>query len=163
MRQRLASVVLHAALAASLGCGSSPTAPTPASAAEFDPAPLFASLAGPYTLTIEADESCAVPSSLQVLNYDVWLERTRFRYLGVRVPGKDFVGDLWARAREDQGLELRWNVDCEAADTVGSTAFYLCGQGSARATNGTISGVLVGAYRPFCAAGSHRFAFRPRR
>ena len=49
----------------------------------------------------------------------MWLQVTRFRYLNVRVPGKDFVGDLWALAREEQGLTLRWNVDCEAPDMVG--------------------------------------------
>ena len=162
MGRSLQSVVLVVASTALLGCGTTPAAPTPASPEQFDPTALFARLAGPYTLTIEADESCPVPPSVEVLNYDVSLQLTRFRYLGVRVPGKDFVGDLWALASEEQGFTLRWNVDCEGADMVGSTAFYLCGQGSAFATDGTIAGVLLGGYRPFCTSGSHRFVFQRR-
>ena len=42
-------------------------------------------------------------------------------------------------AREDEGFTLRWNVDCEAADTAGSTSFYLCGEGGAFATEGTMN------------------------
>ena len=102
------------------------------------------------------------PLSVEVLNYDVRLEPSRFRYLGVRVSGKDFVGDLWALAKEEQGFTLRWNVDCEVPDMVGSNAFYLCGQGAAFAKGDTISGVLVGGYRPFCTSGSHRFVFQRR-
>ena len=162
MRRSLQSMVVVVAFTALLGCGTTPVAPAQASSEEFDPTALFARLAGHYTLTIEVDESCAVPPSVEVLNYDVWLHQTRFRYLGVRVTGEDFGGDLWALAREEQGFNLRWNVDCEAPDMVGSTAFYLCGEGSAFATDGTIAGVLVGGYRPFCTSGSHRFVFQRR-
>jgi hypothetical protein len=158
-------------LFAAMACGgsSTTTAPGQTGPAEFDPAALFAKLAGPYTLTFEADESCPLPPSLRVLTYDVLLEPSRFRYLGVLVPGKAFVGDLWLFAREEEGFTLRWNVDCEAPDTVGSTSFYLCGEGAAFATDPTISGVLQGGnvyldidHRPFCTNGSHRFVFQRR-
>jgi hypothetical protein len=88
------SIVLVVTLIALLGCGTSPTAPGQTGSKVFDPAALFATLAGPYTLTFEADESCPLAPSLKVLTYDVVLEPSRFRYLGVRVPSKAFVGDL---------------------------------------------------------------------
>ena len=169
MRRCLESISLAVTLIALLGCGTSPTAPGQTGSAEFDPAALFARLAGPYTLTFEADESCPLPPSLKVLTYDVVLEPSRYRYLGVRVPSKDFVGDLWVLAREEEGFTLRWNVDCEVSDTVGSTSFYLCGEGGAFATEGTISGALGGRnvyldrdHRPLCTDGSHRFVFQRR-
>jgi hypothetical protein len=173
MNRSLQSIVLAVTLGALLGCGASPTAPGPTRPPEFDPAALFATLAGPWTLTFEADESCPVPPSLKVLTYDVLLDPTlRYRYIGVRVPGKDFVGDLWVLAREEEGFTLRWNVDCEANDTVESTSFYLCGEGAAFAANGAISGVLQGGNvhyglfdidrRAFCTNGSHRFVFERR-
>ena len=160
VRKRIESIVVVAALVALGGCGTSPTGPEQSGPADFDPAALFARLAGPYSLTFEADATCPVPDSLQTLSYDVVLQQTRFRYLGVRVPDKLFVGDLWALAREEEGFTLRWNVDCEAPDAVESTTFYLCGQGHATAADGTISGALVGGYRPFCSSGSHRFVLR---
>jgi hypothetical protein len=169
MRRCLESIVLVVTFIALLGCGTSPSPTTPrqTSPAAFDPTALFARLAGPYTLTFEADESCPLPPPLKVLTYDVLLEPSPFRYLGVLVPGKAFVGDLWVLAREEQGFTLRWNVDCEAPDTVGSTAFYLCGEGAAFSTGATISGVLRGGnvyldidHRPFCTNGSHRFVFQ---
>ena len=175
VRRCLESVALLVALIALLGCGTSPTAPGPATAPgqtsppEFDPTALFAKLSGPYTLTFEADESCPLPPSLKVLTYDVLLQPSRFRYLGVLASSKPFVGDLWVLAREEQGFTFRWNVDCEAADIIGSTSFYVCGQGAAFVTGGTISGVLQGAnvyldsdHRPLCANTSHQFVFRPR-
>ena len=176
MRRCADSIVLIVTVIAVAGCGSSPTsperlpaAPAQTSPAPFDPADLFARLAGPYTLTFEADESCPLPPSLKTLSYDVVLRQSPYRYIGVLVPGKPFVGDLWALAREDQGFTLRWNVDCEAPDTVGSTSFYLCGEGAAFSTNGTISGVLGGRsgyldmdHRPLCANRSHRFVFQRR-
>ena len=172
MKRCLESIVLVVTFIALLGCGTSPTAPRKTGPAEFDPAALFAKLAGPYTLTFEADESCPLPPSLKVLTYDVLLQPSRYRYLGVLVPRKDFVGDLWVLATEDEGFTLRWNVDCEAPDTVGSTSFYLCGEGAAFATDGTLSGVLQGGHvwsgyldidhRPFCTNSSHQFAFRRR-
>jgi hypothetical protein len=139
MRRCLRSIGPVVTLIALLGCGRSPTAPAQT---VFDPAALFATLAGPYTLTFEADESCTLPPSLEVLTYDVVLEPSRFRYLGVRAPSKALVGDLWVLASEEEGFIFRWNVDCEGRDTVGSTSFYLCGEGAAFATEGTISGVL---------------------
>jgi len=169
IRRWLESIVLAVTSIALLGCGTSPTAPEQTGPAEFDPAALFARLAGPYALTFEADESCSLPPSLKVITYDVVLEPSRYRYLGVRVPNKDFVGDLWVLAREEEGFTLRWNVDCEAPDTVGSTSFYLCGEGGAFVTEGTISGVLGGRnvyldtdHRPFCTDGAHRFVFARR-
>ena len=66
------------------------------------------------------------------------------------------------RSHAGAGFTLRWNVDCEAPDMVGSNAFYLCGQGAAFAKGDTISGVLVGGYRPFCTSGSHSFVFQRR-
>jgi hypothetical protein len=161
----IALIVIYMGLPA---CGTSPTAPRQTAPPEFDPTALFAHLAGPYTLTFEADESCPVPPSLRVLTYDVDLSQTPFRYMGVLVSNKPFVGDLWALAREDEGFTLRWNVDCDIPDTVGTTSLYLCGQGAAFATNGTISGVLpANAYsdmdhRPFCTNGSHQFLFQRR-
>lgn len=169
MRRCLGSIVLVVTLIALLGCGTSPTAPRQTGPPEFDPAALFARLAGPYTLTFNADESCPLPPALKVLTYDVMLEPSPFRYLGVLVPSKAFVGDLWVLAREEEGFTLRWNVDCEVPDTVGSTSFYLCGDGAAFDTDGTISGVLQGRnvyldidHRPFCTDGSHRFVFQRR-
>jgi hypothetical protein len=170
MRRCLEFIVVVVTCIALPACGASPTAPGQASPPEFDPTALFARLAGPYTLTVEADEDCLLPGSLKVLTYEVWLEPSPHRYLGVRVPGKDFSGDLWALATEQDGFTLRWNVDCETRDTVGSTSFYLCGEGHAFAiTNTTISGVLGtrNAYldidrRPFCAIGPHRFVFERR-
>jgi hypothetical protein len=182
MRRCLESIVLVLTFIALPGCGTSPIAPGPTRPPEFDPAAVFAKLAGPYTLTFEADETCPLPPSLKVLTYDVWLEPvTRYRYLGVHVPSEMFVGDLWALAREEDGFTLRWNVDCEVPDTVGSTSFYLCGQGAAFVSDGTISGYLQGTngyliagvlqgatgyldltHRPFCANGPHRFVFRRR-
>jgi hypothetical protein len=172
MRRCLESFVLAVAFIVLIGCGSSPTAPRPTGPAEFDPAALFGRLAGPYTLTFEADESCPLPPSLKVLTYDVVLESSRTRYLAVRVTGKPFVGDLWVLATEQEGFTLRWNMDCDVPDTVGSRSFYLCGDGAAFATDGTISGAIPGnAYRgyfdsdhrPFCPNGAaHRFVFRRR-
>jgi hypothetical protein len=163
VRRSLQSVVLVVAFTALPGCGTTPVAPTPASSAEFDPTALFARLAGPYTLTIEANENCPVPPSVEVLSYDVLLHsEARYRYLGIRASGEDLVGDLWALATEEEGLMFRWNVDCEGADMAGSTAFYLCGQGYAFAKDGTIAGLLVGDYRPFCTNGAHRFVFQRR-
>jgi hypothetical protein len=171
MRRCLQSIVLVVTFIALLGCGTSPTAPGQTDPAEFNPAALFAKTAGPYTLTFEADQSCPLPPSLQVLTYDVLLEPVlRYRYLAVQVPSKDFVGDLWVGAREEEGFRLRWNVDCEVPDVVGSTSFYLCGEGAASATDGSISGVLGGSnvyldtdHRPFCPnGGSHRFTFQRR-
>ena len=172
MTRCLESIVLVVTFIALLGCGStSPIAPGPTRPPEFDPAALFAKLAGPYTLTFEAHEDCPLPPSLKVLTYDVWLEATRNRYLGVRVPSKPFVGDLWVLAREEEGFTLRWNVDCEAPDTVGSTSFYLCGEGAAFPTDGTIAGEIRGTvyqgyfdidHRPLCTNGSHRFVFQRR-
>jgi hypothetical protein len=146
------------------GCGTTPVAPTQGSSAEFNPTALFARLAGSYTLTIVADENCPVPPSVEVLNYDVSLAHSdaRYRYLGVRALAGDFVGGLWALTSEEQGLMFRWNVDCDAAGMVGSTAFYLCGQGYAFAKDGTIAGLLVGDYLPFCKNGAHRFVFQRR-
>ena len=182
MRRCLEFIVLSVMLIALPGCGTSPTTPGPTHPPEFDPAAVFARLAGPYTLTFEAADSCPLPPSLKVLTYDVFLEPvTRYRYLGVHVPSENFVGDLWALAREEDGFTLRWNVDCEEPDTVGSTSFYLCGQGAASASDGTISGYLQGTsgnlisgvlqgangyldmnHRPYCANGPHRFVFRRR-
>jgi hypothetical protein len=110
-------------------CRTSPTAPRQTAPPEFDPTALFAQLTGPYTLTFEADESCAVPPSLKVLAYDVDLSQTPYRYMGVLLSNKPFVGDLWALAREGEGFTLRLNVDCDIPDTVGSTSFYICGSG----------------------------------
>jgi hypothetical protein len=169
MARCLESVVLAVATVGLLGCGTSPAAPAQPSPAEFDPAALFATLAGPYALTFEADESCPLPPPLKVFTYDVVLQPSPHRYLSVRVPGKAFVGDLWVSAREEDGFTLRWNVDCEASDSVGSTAFYLCGEGAAFVTGGTISGVLEGANvyfdmdrQPLCPNASHRFVFQRR-
>lgn len=168
MKRCLASIALGVASVALLGCGTSATAPEP-SPVEFDPAALFATLSGPYSLTIEADESCPLPSSLKVLTYDVVLQPSRYRYLSVLVPSKAFVGDLWVSAKEEEGFTLRWNVDCEVPDTVGSTSFYLCGEGAASDTDGTISGVLEGTnhyfdvdHRPLCPNTTHRFVFQRR-
>ena len=161
-------IVLIVTCIGALACGTSPTAPRQTGSPEFDPTVLFARLAGAYTLTFEVDESCPVPPSLRVLTYDVDLSPTRFRYMGVLVSNKPLVGDLWVLASEDEGFTLRWNVDCEVPDTVGSTSFYLCGQGAAFATNGTISGVLpASAYSdmdhpPFCTNGSPQFLFQRR-
>lgn len=170
MRRCLESIVLVVTFIAVPGCGRSPTAPgqtgpPQTGPPEFDPAAVFAKLAGPYTVTFEADESCPLPPSLKVLTYDVLLEPSPYHYLGVRVPSKPFVGDFWPFAPEQLGL--RWNVDCEGRDAIGSISFYLCGEGTAVATDGTISGVLRGAYldidhRPFCTNASHRFVFRRR-
>jgi hypothetical protein len=182
LRDMMKSIVVVVTFISLLGCGTSPTAPGQTRPPDFDPAALFARLAGPYTLTFEANESCPLPPSLKVLTYDVLLEPvTRYRYLGVRVPSESFVGDLWALANEEEGFTLRWNVDCEVPDTVGATSFYLCGQGSALVSDGMISGfvqgtngslifgVLQGAngyldmnHRPFCANGPHRFVFQRR-
>ena len=164
MRRCLKSLVFIVTFMTLAGCGASPTAPAPVRTRveEFDPSALFARLAGNYSVTFEADGSCPVPSSGKVLTYDVSLEPTRFRYLGVRVAAKDLVGDLWALTREDQGLTFRWNTDCDVADTVGSSSFYLCGQGAAVAGDGVITGFLVGAYRPYCTSGAHRFVFQRR-
>ena len=166
MRHCPAFIVLAATFIAGLGCGTSPTAPQPPRRAEFDPTALFAKLAGPYSLTFEADENCPLPVSLKTLTYDVRLEPTQFRYLAVLVPGEEFVGDLWALAREEAGFTFRWNVDCEAPDTVGSTSFYLCGQAAAFVSDGTIAGAIGGnvfldqGHRPFCTNASHRFVFQ---
>jgi hypothetical protein len=169
MRRCLEYCAVAVTLIAVAGCDSSPTAPEQVRPAEFNTAALFSRLAGAYTLTFEADESCPLPPSLQDLTYDVVLMPTQFRYIGVHVPGKPFVGDLWVLEREDQGFTLRWNVDCEVPDTAGSTTFYLCGQGAAFAVDGIISGVLGGRdgyldadHRPFCANGAHRFEFQRR-
>jgi hypothetical protein len=164
MRRCLESLVLAVTLLTLAGCGASPTAPAPVRArvGEFDPTALFARLAGSYSITFEADDSCPVPSSGKSLTYDVSLQPTRYRYLGVHVAAKDLVGDLWALTREDEGLTFRWNADCDVADTVGSSSFYLCGQGAAVVADGVISGFLVGAYRPYCTSGAHRFVFQRR-
>ena len=166
MRRCLESIVLIVTFIALLGCGTSPTAPGHTRPAEFNPNALFAKLAGAYTLTFEADASCPLPPSLNVLTYDVFVGVSPYRYLGVLVPGKDFVGGLWALATEAEGLAFRWNVDCEAPDTVGSMSFYLCGEAAASVTDGIISGVLRGGrayldadHHPFCMDGSHRFVF----
>ena len=160
-------IVLGVTSIAMLGCGTSPAAPEQPSPAEFDPAALFATLAGPYALTFEADERCPLPSALEVVTYDVVLQPSPHRYLSVLVPGKAFVGDLWVSAREEDGFTLRWNVDCETSDAVGSTSFYLCGEGAAFVTGGAISGVLEGAnvyfdmdHRPLCPNATHRFVFQ---
>jgi hypothetical protein len=169
MRRGLESIVLVVMLLSLPGCGTSPTAPQRLNPSEFDPTALFAKLAGSYTLTFQADDGCPVPPSLRTVTYDVLLELTRFHYLAVHVAGKPLIGDLWALAREQDGFSLRWNVDCEVPDTIGSTSFYICGQGGAFSSDGTISGVIHerNAYldvdrRPFCATGSHRFVFRRR-
>jgi hypothetical protein len=172
MRRYPQSIVLAAAFTTLLGCGTSPTAPGPATGApQFDSAALLASLAGAYTLTIEADDAgCPLPPSMKVLTYDVWLEPgTPHRYLGVRVPGKPFVGNLWALAKEEDGFSMRWNVDCEAPDTIDSAPFYVCGEGPAFAAGGMISGVfgtgnvyLDEHRRSFCTIGAHRFVFQRR-
>jgi hypothetical protein len=169
MRRGLTSVVLVAGLIALPGCSSSPTAPERTGPTEFDTTALFSRLAGPYTLTFHADDSCGLPPALQALTYDVVLEPTRFRYLGVRVTGKPVVGDLWVLATEDLGFTLRWNVDCEVPDTAGATSFYLCGEGDAQVTDGNIAGALVPRdgfldmdRQPYCANVSHRFVFRPK-
>jgi hypothetical protein len=164
----LKEIVLAVTCIGMAACGTSATAPGQTGPPQFDPTALFAQLAGRYALTFEADESCPMPPSLRVLTYDVSLNPTRFRYMGVLIPNKPFVGDLWVLDREDEGFTLRWNVDCEVPDTVGSTSFYLCGQGAALSSDGTISGVLsAGAYldmnhRPFCTNGAHRFVFQRR-
>jgi hypothetical protein len=170
MRRSLESIALLVTFIALLGCGTSPTAPGQTGPPEFDPAALLAKLAGPYTLTFEADESCALPPSPKVLSYNVFLSRSPYRYLSVRVADKNVVGDLWLFGREEEGFTLRWNVDCEVPDTVGSTSFYLCGEGAAFATDdATISGVLRGGnvyldidHRPLCTSGAHRFVFQRR-
>ena len=96
MRYSPTSIALVVAIVALLGCGTSPTAPEPTGPPQFDPAVLFARLAGSYTLTFEADESCPLPPALRVLTYDAVLEPTRYRYLGVRVASNPHVvGDLW--------------------------------------------------------------------
>jgi len=166
MSRNLQPIILVTFLGLS-ACGTPPTAPQRANPAEFDPTALFTTLAGAYTLTFEADESCSVPSSLKSVSYDVVLEQTPFRYLAVRAADKPLVGDLWALATKEAGFSLRWNVDCEVPDRIGSTSFYLCGQGGAFASDGAISGVihernayLDSDHRPFCATGSHRFVFR---
>jgi hypothetical protein len=89
--------------------------------------------------------------------------------MAVLVSNKPFVGDLWALAKEGAGFTFRWNVDCDIPDTVGSTSFYLCGDGDAAfAPDGTISGFLpANAYsdmdhRPFCTSGFHQFLFQHR-
>src|SRR4051812_34643835 len=140
MRRCLASIAPVVTFIVVLGCGASPNAPGPTRPAEFDPAPLFARVAGRYTRTFEADDRCPLPPSLKVLTYDVVLEPSQHRFLGVRVAGKAFVGDLWVLATEEEGFTLRWNVDCDASDTAGSTPFYLCGEGAAFANDGSISG-----------------------
>jgi hypothetical protein len=161
-------LALSASLVGLLGCGTSPTAPAPGGQANFDPAALFERLAGFYTLTFVADEGCALPPSLRVLTYDVAVERSPYRYLGVRVQGKDIVGDLWIFGTEEQGFTFRWNTDCEALESVGATSFRLCGEGTAPVTHGVISGVLQPGFyrdsadRPYCANGAHRFEFRRR-
>jgi hypothetical protein len=132
MRRGLEFVVLAVLLTALPACSTTPTGPDRTGPAEFDTTALFSRLAGSYTLTFDADDSCLLPPSLQEITYDVVLEPTRCRYLGVRVSGKPFVGDLWVLATEEQGFTLRWNVDCDTADTVGATTFYLCGEGDAQ-------------------------------
>jgi hypothetical protein len=159
---------LAAAFVALPGCGTSPTAPAQTGQALYDPTALFERLAGPYSLTFTADDGCPLPAALKVLTYDVTLERTPFRYLAVRVPGKNFVGDLWISGTANDGLTLRWNMDCDAHDTAGSTSFILGGQGLAPVTDAEISGVLQGNFyrdfskQPYCPTGAHRFAFKRR-
>jgi hypothetical protein len=168
MRRGLEFVVLAVLLTALPACSATPTGPDRTGPAEFDTTALFSRIAGSYTLTFDADDSCRLPPSLQQITYDVVLEPTRYRYLAVRVSGKPFVGDLWVLATEEQGFTLRWNVDCDTADTVGATTFYLCGEGDAQVTDGNIAGVLAGRggyldvdHRPVCTNATNRFLFRP--
>jgi hypothetical protein len=155
-----------AAIIGHLACGGAPTAPSQTRPPAFDPAALLGGLAGSYTLTFEADDSCPVPASLKALSYDVSLEPTRFRYLAVLVPHRALVADLWVSDREEDGFTLRWNVDCEVPDSIGTTSFYLCGEGAAFPTDGAISGVIHKGdayldrdHQPFCTIGSHRLSF----
>lgn len=165
--RRSVGFALSAWLVCLVGCQTAPVAPTPGEAT-FDPSALFERVAGSYTLTFVADEGCALPQPLKVITYDVTLERSPYRYLGVRVPGKEFVGDLWLFGTEEQGFTLRWNTDCEVPDVIGSTSFRLCGEGTAPVTPGVLSGVLQSSFyrdsavRPYCASGTHRFEFRRR-
>jgi hypothetical protein len=78
------------------------------------------------------------------------------------------VGALWALDREEDGLTLRWNVDCDVADAAGSAAFTFCGEGQAHVADGTLAGDLAwGKFfdvnrQPFCTNASDRFVFRRR-
>src|SRR5205823_3325653 len=100
---------------ATLGCTSSPAAPSPIS----QPQPLspFANIAGDYTLIITMDEKCTqIPEPLRVRTYDVVLDGNspgRFSpgYIDVAIVGNRFGGlggELWA-PRSDSRYRFEWN------------------------------------------------------
>jgi hypothetical protein len=166
---RQLAIAEHALLlVVSIGCGASPSSPSPGSAPST-PSP-FEHLVGQYTLTIEIDESCAViPAGLRTRAYDVVLGPAGYHYLPVTIAGQRFGplgGEIWPPTL--QGYRFEWNnfdvTGCEYPEPIDSTQLYVCGDGFGTLTDSTMSGVmrgnafLEGSPRPYCAREPlHRF------
>jgi len=143
--------VLAASLVGGAGCdsGSQPrpfASPSPVPAL---PAPR-AELAGAYTLTIEADASCAdLPAAARTRSYRVTLDVTPYPYFAISAEGGGFtqpvvMGSVWGNG------SFSWNSD-EMGECVGrsepmsqSSSVLICGTGVAQESETTISALVFG-------------------
>lgn len=103
---------------------------------------------GVYTMTIEFDQSCGIPLSLNPMTYEVTAR-------------KGFLGTTEARPRPLTGsvnnysfmtwnLPLSFNDDldsgnCSQRDHISEPALYACGSGSIGRSNGGLSATIIGS------------------
>jgi hypothetical protein len=129
---------------------------------------------GNYRLTIEIDEKCTeIPQTLRVRAYDVAVEDKGWHFIPVRIVGEGFGylgGELWPPS-PDGRYRFEWNNfdvgGCDYPEPIGSTQFYVCGDGFGTLSESTISGVIHGGAffegsgpRVYCrlpGGASHRF------
>ncbi len=137
--------LLAITLCALVGCGAprAPTSPSVSASAPVQISPpsrdlpppdgVAAPSPGAYTLRIEMDDTCPLPSAVKVRTYNVVLKETRGTFLSVVASDASsvLVGDIWFASWG--GVIFRWNgsedlADCGVSETIGSSPFCVWGE-----------------------------------
>lgn len=125
--------------------GGAPAAPAASPQAVPAAAPVFVLPEGSYTLVIDIDKSCAVPSQYKRMTYDVeatigsrsWSSLTTMQRRPVSVLGEMLP---WAF--------FKWNAydleGCNVADGISDPPLYVCGMGTLGATATGYEGDIIG-------------------
>lgn len=154
-------------------CHQPPAGPIPSTpvANPPAPAPLNPDMppAGAYTLVIETDASCGIPSSLNPRSYDVEIGNAGpAGWAPVKTTIGALGGDVWTHGR------FEWNNfdigGCDYPDSTTDPPLNLCGEGRISATDSGFSGEMTGQAwlgdsraQQTCSSGArHRVTLTPR-